>query len=58
MHNIISQNQLAEWNNLDVKLSDYQNELDKVNDYFGCLIECEENQSECKRICKYVLKDE
>ena len=41
MHNIISQDQLAEWTNLDVKLSDYQNELDKVNDYFGCLIECE-----------------
>ena len=57
MHNIISQNQLAEWTNLDLKLSDYQNELDKVNDYFGCLIECEENQSTCKRICKYVLED-
>ena len=57
MHNIISQNQLAEWTNLDVKLSNYQNELDKVNDYFSCLIECKENQSTCKRICKYVLED-
>lgn len=58
MPNTISQNQLAEWTNLDVKLSDYENELNEVNDYFDCLIECGDNQSTCKRICRYVLAKE
>ncbi len=52
MHNILSRNQLAEWN-----LEDTVNkaETDLVNDYFDCLIECDEEQQTCKRICKNLL---
>ena len=54
MHNFISHNQLAGWN--DLEMSDnasMQTEL--VNDYFNCLIECEDDHSSCKRICKEML---
>ena len=54
MHNLISHNQLASWNHLE--MSEYANEqTDLVNDYFNCLIECEDDQSSCKRICKEML---
>ena len=37
-------------------ISNKQGLLDLVNDYFGCLIECDEDQSTCKRICKDLLE--
>ena len=59
MHNLISFNQLAGWNDTTQNLggitekSNEQNDL--INDYYQCLIECDENQQVCKRICKEVL---
>ena len=54
MHNLISQNQLAGWN--DLEMSDNAHEQEElVNYYFDCLIECEDEQSSCKRICKEIL---
>ena len=54
MHNLMSHNQLAGWNNL--QMSDNANEqTDLVNDYFNCLIECEDDYSSCKRVCKEML---
>ena len=50
----MSHNQLADWNHLG--MSDNATEQsDLVNDYFNCLIECEDAQSSCKRICKEML---
>ena len=49
MHNIVSQNSLAEWNH-------HTSEQDKIlDDYYECLIECETDQPSCKRICKEIL---
>ena len=48
MHNIISYNQLVDW-------SYDESEEDVINDYFDCLIECEDEQGSCKRICKEIL---
>ena len=50
MNTIMSRNQMAEWN---LHVEDDQEE--RVNDYYECLIECEDDQSSCKRICKEVL---
>ena len=50
MHNLIPFNQLAEW-----RQDDTDNQNDLVNDYYQCLIECDENQTVCKRICKDIL---
>jgi len=50
MHNLIPFNQLVEW-----KLDGTENQNDLVNDYYQCLIECDENQTVCKRICKDIL---
>jgi len=47
MHNLVSYNQLA---------GSYEDEHDTLlTEYYECLIECEDDQSTCKRICKEVL---
>ncbi len=48
MHNLISYNQLA-----GEETFDPNNDL--IADYYECLIECNDSQSVCKRICKEVL---
>jgi len=47
MHNLISHNQLVN------EEKDLHNDL--IAEYYECLIECSDNASECKRICKEVL---
>ena len=58
MHNLLSRNQLADWVHIDVNLNRCNEELDLVNDYFDCLIECDEDQATCKRICRILLDTE
>ena len=58
MHNILSRNQLAEWIHFESTIDRCNEELDLVNDYFDCLIECDEYQATCKRICIILLDDE
>ena len=59
MHNIISRNQLQEWTHLgDIErnLESRAEELDQLNDYYECLIECDlSNFASCKRICRQIL---
>ena len=50
MRNILSSNQLAEWNHFD-QVNDSA-EVNLVNDYFDCLIECDDDAASCKRICR------
>ena len=45
MHNLISYNQL----------SSEDDHEDLLAEYYECLIDCEDNASTCKRICKEVL---
>jgi len=55
MHDRLSRNQLAEWNHFEKLSNKYNEELDLINDYFDCLIECDDDQGTCKRICKNLL---
>ncbi|MED5270367.1 MAG: hypothetical protein VYE26_02900 [Pseudomonadota bacterium] len=57
MHNIISQNRMANWNHhsYDTYVASQQTDDQMLDDYYECLIECEDNQSSCKRICKELL---
>ena len=55
MHNLISYNQLASWNNLENTLDGFIEQEELINDYYQCLIECDDHQQECKRICKSIL---
>ena len=48
MHNLVSYYQLAGEQH-------FNPENDLIADYYECLIECDESQSVCKRICKEVL---
>ena len=52
MHNLISHNQLA-----GSKHMEYSNDLhnDLIEEYYECLIDCDDDQHICKRICKEVL---
>ena len=51
-HNVISSNQLADWKDTIGSVHEVDNQL---NNYYECLIECDESQAICKRICKEVL---
>ena len=50
MHNLISFNQLAGSKHMDIDSQD-----DLITEYYECLIDCEDDQHVCKRICKEVL---
>ena len=60
MHNLISYNQLAGWNEslmrLENTLDRSTEEADLINDYYNCLIECDDDQASCKRICRRILE--
>ncbi|ADO97474.1 hypothetical protein SSM2_132 [Synechococcus phage S-SM2] len=59
MHNLISYNQLAGWKQsvlrLEKTLDRTLEEADVINDYYNCLIECDESQATCKKICREIL---
>lgn len=55
MHNLISYNQLASWKDLENTFDQFVKQSEAINDYYQCLIECNDNQTECKRICKNIL---
>jgi hypothetical protein len=60
MHNLISHNQLAGWkqsvDRLEKTLDQTIDESHLLNDYYNCLIECDEDQGTCKRICRRILE--
>ena len=54
MHNLVSKNQLSGWS---VSVDNNGNsEIDKIDDYFDCLIECTDLPNSCRRICKVMLE--
>ena len=55
MHNLISYNQLASWNHLEKTIDRYVEQDEIINDYYQCIIECKDNQRECKRVCRSIL---
>jgi hypothetical protein len=57
MHNLISFNQLAGWKSLENTIDKFTEQNELMNDYFNCLIECDENQQSCKRICRDILSN-
>ena len=60
MHNLISHNQLAGWKQsflrLENTLDRTMEEAEMINDYYDCLIECDDDQATCKRICRRILE--
>jgi hypothetical protein len=55
MHNLISFNQLAAWKQLEPTVNEFIDQHELMNDYFNCMIECDDNQQSCKRICREML---
>jgi hypothetical protein len=55
MSNLIPYNQLVSWNHLEKTLDDFIEQSEIINDYYQCLIECDDKQQECKRVCKAIL---
>lgn len=56
MHNLMSRNQLDEWRHFEKTVNELEDELNLINDYYECLIECDDAQSICKRICRHILE--
>jgi len=56
MHNLVSYNQLAEWRHFEETVDKHNEEIDLINDYYNCLIECDDDQGTCKRICRRILQ--
>ena len=52
----MSQNQLGSWNS-HTDVQQFNEQDTKIDDYFACLIECEddESQSNCNVVCKEIL---
>ena len=57
MHNLISYNQLAAWNNLEKTVDDFIDDHELMNAYFECMTECDENTQSCKRLCRSMLSN-
>lgn len=57
MHNLISYNQLAGWKEFEETVERANAMEDAINDYYECLIECDDDQPTCKRICRQILVD-
>ena len=55
MDSIMSQNQLEGWNSHKGSSLSFKDQDAKIDDYFACLIECDDDQSSCQRICKEIL---
>ena len=55
MHNLISFNQLAAWKKLEPTVNEFIDQHELMNDYFNCMIECDDDQQSCKRICRAML---
>ena len=55
MHNLLSHNQLADWKTSEDQEVQKTKDLELINDYFDCLVDCESDHSD-KRICRDTLK--
>ena len=56
MHSLMSQNQLAGWNSHTEDSRSFNDQDEKIDDYFACLIECaDDDQSNCQVVCKEIL---
>jgi len=55
MHNLISFNQLAAWKKIEPSVNEFIDQHELMNDYFNCMIECDDDQQSCKRICREML---
>mgnify|MGYP004051700837 FL=1 len=51
----MSRNQLDEWRHFEQTVDQLESEIDRINDYYECLIECDDTQATCKRICRRIL---
>jgi hypothetical protein len=56
MHNLISFNQLAGWLRFEKTLNESEQQNTVINEYFDCLIECDESQNLCKKYCRGILE--
>ena len=48
MHNLMSRNQLDEWRHFEKTVNELEEELNLINDYYECLIECEIGRASCR----------
>ena len=54
----MSHNQMAEWIHHEDSLDSLTfNDTDqRMDDYFDCLIDCDDNANQCRRVCSDILR--
>ena len=54
----MSHNQMAEWiHHEDASAELHFNNTDELmDDYFDCLIDCDDNANQCRRVCGEILR--
>jgi hypothetical protein len=56
MHNLLSTAQLIGWRRFEKTVDQAEDDTQRLNDYYECLIECDVTDSHsCKRICRRLL---
>ena len=56
MHNLLSTSQLNGWRRFEQTIDQAEDDTQRLNDYYECLIECDAQDSHsCKRICRGLL---
>ena len=54
MKNLMSHNQMAEWVHHEANLEFNQDDL--IDEYFDCLIDCDDNANQCRQVSSQILK--
>lgn len=54
MRNKLSYNQMAEWIHTESISGFDQDTL--IDEYFDCIIDCEDNATQCRQVCTEILK--
>ena len=58
MKNLMSHNQMAQWTHHEgAEESLHYDSNVLMDDYFDCLIDCEDNENECRMVCSEILRN-
>ncbi len=58
MRNLMSHNQMAEWIHHEDSLESltFSDTDQAMDEYFDCLIDCDDNANQCRRVCSDILR--
>jgi len=55
MKNLVSHNQLDEWRHYEKTIDELESNMYSVDEYYECVVECNDQDDSCKRYCREML---